>query len=92
MSNEKTILFAENVQIVQSYDANSQVDAFNMDRLHSFTGDYTQTVCPNKDLGERQRKGIKRLFGSWVECEDDEKHLEEIYKTRLIPSSMPDEE
>ncbi|MDD5132999.1 MAG: hypothetical protein PHD81_03300 [Candidatus Nanoarchaeia archaeon] len=33
--------------------------------------------------------GIESLFGLWEESKDDEKNFKELYKSRLIPSSQP---
>ncbi len=32
------------------------------------------------------------LFGSWVDSGQEDKIIEEIYRRRLLPSTMPEEE
>ncbi|MBS3155490.1 hypothetical protein J4404_03255 [Candidatus Woesearchaeota archaeon] len=34
-------------------------------------------------------ENLKKLFGSWKESGDEDKDLENLYKSRLIPSTQP---
>lgn len=37
-------------------------------------------------------KQIKKLFGKWVKNEQEDQDLEELYRSRRVPSSGPEEE
>ncbi len=97
MLDEQNGIFIENVAIVQSQDSNSLVsptvaalDFFN------FTGDINKTVQLNisqsEAVGESPWPYIRNLFGAWIESGDEDKQLEELYKARFTPSSMPNED
>jgi hypothetical protein len=47
---------------------------------------------PSEAVNESACLHIKRLFGVWIESGDEDKQLEELYRSRLVPSSMPDED
>jgi hypothetical protein len=96
LDKNKDILI-ENVAIVQSQDSNSLLpptvaahDFFN------FMGDINKTVQLNvsqsEAVGESPWLHIRSLFGAWIESGDEDKQLEALYQSRLIPSSMPDED
>ena len=97
MLDEKTVIYAENVAIVQSQDSNSLVPpTIAAHDFFSFTGDTSKTVqlkvFPSEAIEERPWLYVKSLFGAWVESGDEDKQLENLYQSRLVPSSMPDED
>jgi hypothetical protein len=47
---------------------------------------------PSEAVNESACLHIKRLFGVWIESGDEDKQLEELYQSRLVPSSMLDED
>ncbi|MDO9211497.1 MAG: hypothetical protein Q7V48_12245 [Deltaproteobacteria bacterium] len=46
----------------------------------------------NEAVNEDPWIHIRNLFGVWIESGDEDKQLEELSRSRLIPSSMPDED
>ena len=97
MLDEKTVIFAENVAIVQSQDSNSMLPpTIAAHDFFSFTGDTSKTVqlkvFPSEAIEESPWLYVKSLFGAWVESGDEDKQLENLYQSRLVPSSMPDED
>ena len=97
MFSEKAIIFAENVAIIQSQDSTSLVPlTIAAKDFFSFTGDINKTVQLEGLHSEAVEASpwlyVKNLFGAWVESGEEDKQLEELYQSRLIPSSMPDED
>jgi hypothetical protein len=97
MLDETPVIFAENVAIVQSQDSNSLVlPTITVKDFLNFTGDARKTVqlqgLPSEAVDESPWPHIRSLFGAWVETGDEDMQLEELYKSRLVPSSMPDED
>jgi len=97
MLDKKNIIFAGNVAIVESQDASSLVPFTITARdFFNFTGDTSKTVQLARFSSEAVEESpwihIKSLFGAWVESGGEDKQLEELYQSRLIPSSMPDED
>jgi len=96
MSDNKSKHLARNVVVVQTNSHNSLLPSTisNADLLR-FTGDMTKSIslaiAPSRPVAAGIYADIKLLFGSWVESGDEDKHLEELYQSRLIPSSLPDE-
>jgi hypothetical protein len=56
-------------------------------RTIQFPADKNDSVSAKDEFSD-----IRLLFGSWVEDGDEDKHLEELYKSRFIPSSVPIDE
>jgi ADP-ribosylglycohydrolase len=48
------------------------------------------TIKTLNSLEKHER--VTNLFGAWVESGEEDKQIDELYKSRLISSSMPDEE
>lgn len=97
MLDEKTVIFAENVAIVQSQDSNSMLPpTIAAHDFFSFTGDTSKTVqlkvFPSEDIEESPWLYVRSLFGAWVESGNEDKQLQGLYQSRLTPSSMPDED
>jgi hypothetical protein len=97
MSKDRNDVYAGNVAIVQSQDSNSAATtAIAAQAYFGFTGDIRETVqvrpLSTEPFSEGARVRLKELFGAWVESGEEDQQLEEMYKCRLIPSSMADEE
>lgn len=97
MLDEKNVIYAENVAIVKSQDSNSLLPPTVAARdFFSFTGDINKTiqlmVFPSEAVKESPWLYIRNLFGAWVESGEEDRQLEELYRSRLIPSSMPIED
>lgn len=52
---------------------------------------FTEAVAQRKAIEDNKESRMKALFGSWIESGDEGKQLEELYKSRLIPSSSSQE-
>lgn len=86
------VIIAGNVAIVQSQDSKClEISGINVRELPNLNVTITLAVIPSRSIVEGQYSTIKMLFGSWVESGDEDNHLEELYKSRLIPSSSPNE-
>jgi hypothetical protein len=48
-------------------------------------------VVHSEAVVEDQIASIKLFFGSWFESGDEDKQLEELYRSRLIPSTLLNE-
>ncbi len=97
MLNDRQDIFAGNVAIVQSQDCNSAAaSGIAAQAFFEFTGDIRKTVQVRPLSTEPSSEGalvrIRKLFGAWVESGEEDQQLEELYRSRLLPSSMPDEE
>jgi len=97
MSTNRVNILAGNVMIVSSQDSYSAAacNILAQDYLR-FTGDINKTVqlrpLSSQAVVDGSWARIKKLFGAWVESGEEDKQLEELYRSRLVPSSMPDEE
>ncbi len=89
MKNENT-LRAGNVVIILSSDANSARQP-SIAPMTTCTKTEALPVATSVSFEKTLSPDIKHLFGSWVESGDEDAQLEELYRSRLIPSSMPDE-
>ena len=86
MSND-VIFISGNIAIVQSRENSySTTSAISAQELAESYGTAALPVVPSKAIAEDQFISIKLLFGTWLESVDDDKQLEELYKSRLIPS------
>ncbi|MDQ7780103.1 MAG: hypothetical protein RDV41_10400 [Planctomycetota bacterium] len=96
MSDEKRDIVVGNVIIVPFEDTLAiQAASINMDDLLRFTGDMTKTielpVAQTEADVDQLSAQMMRLFGAWSESGKEEKHLSDLYKSRLSPSSRPDD-
>ncbi len=95
MNDNKKVIFADNVAIIQSQEGNSQLfPTISTKDFFKFTGDITGTIeiRPREMIENKNRNQLQYLFGAWIESGNEEKELEELYRSRLIPSSIPDQE
>lgn len=96
MSVERHDLVVGNVIIVPFEDTLAiQAATISMDDLLRFTGDMTETVQlpvaqTEADVDQLSAQ-MMRLFGAWSESGKEEKHVSDLYKSRLNPSSRPDD-
>jgi hypothetical protein len=95
MFENKKVIYADNVAIVQSQDCNSPLfHTISTKDFFKFTGDITGTIeiRPKEAYGKNNKDQLQRLFGAWVENGDEEIKLEDLYKSRILPSFIPEEE
>lgn len=90
--SDNTIFIAENIAIVPAQSSvNLEPSMISTEELSGYHGTVSLHVADSASIDETQFTSIKLLFGSWVESGDEDKHLEELYKSRLVPSTLPDE-
>lgn len=96
----EAVLIAGNAAIVQSLES-SELDSTRMSLkvILQYFNDINETVslaiAPSKSISEDQYEDkyadIKILFGSWIECGEEDVQIEELYRSRLYPSHFPEE-
>ena len=96
MSLDEIAMAASNVAIVESQDSNSLATlAISSGDFFRFTGDTTETIELAVEAPVFSQppllSEVEGLFGSWVECRKEDAMLDELYESRLIPSSLPSE-
>ena len=94
-NDNKKVIFVDNVAIIQSQEGNSQLfPTISTKDFFKFTGDITGTIeiRPREMTEKKNRAQHHHLFGAYIQCGNEEKELEELYKSRMIPSSIPDQE
>ncbi len=90
--SDNVIFISENIAIVQSQDSSSLVPStISVQELQELYGTVSLPVAPSESIVEDQFVNIKLLFGSWIESGDEDKQLEELYNSRLIPSNSLNE-
>jgi hypothetical protein len=97
MSVESGVIFTENVAIVQSQDSKSLVPpTISAEDFFKFTGDTRYTIqiegFPSEAVEESPWSYIRTLFGAWVESGNEDKQLQDLYQSRVTPSSIPQDE
>jgi hypothetical protein len=94
MIDNKKVIFADNVAIIQSQDGNSQLfHTISTVDFYKFTGDITGTIeiRPIEMVEKKNIGQLHHLFGAWAESGAEEKELEELFNSRLLPSSIPEQ-
>ena len=91
-SNLERDIYAGSVVIVQSHDPNSLIHPAVLARFFfDSIGDTNQTVqiegYSSDATQEISALYLRTLFGAWVESGFEDKQLDELYLSRLIPSS-----
>jgi hypothetical protein len=91
-SNLKGDIYAGSVVIVQSHDPNSLIHHAVLARIFfDPIGDTNQTVqiegYSSDATQEISTLYLRTLFGAWIESGYEDKELDELYRSRLIPSS-----
>jgi hypothetical protein len=92
-TSQDNVIFVENVALVLSNDSNSlKFPIISTKEFLDFSGDVNETVeletAESKPLDEKTRS-IMELFGSWVESGDEDRQLDELYRSRLAVSTSP---
>ena len=90
MSDNQDIIFAGNVAIIQGEDYSNEILEISNGDLSNF-GTFELPVVSSHAIVSDKHLDAKLLYGSWVESGDEDRQLEELYKSRLIPSSTPEE-
>jgi hypothetical protein len=85
--SDDVIFISENIAIVQSQGCTCLLPStISVQELPSFYGTVSLPIAQSEAIVEDQFTNIKLLFGSWIESGDEDKQLEELYKSRLVPS------
>lgn len=91
MSND-IVLTAGNVTIVQSLGNVCLIPpTLTVQDLPKYYGTLSLPVSRIETVVIEKFADIKSLFGSWIECGDEDQMLIDLYKSRLIPSAKLDE-
>ena len=81
------IFVSENVAIVQSQESSCLIPStISVQELSTLYGTVSLPIAQSEAIVEDQFTSIKLVFGSWIESGDEETQLEELYRSRLIPS------
>lgn len=90
--SDDIILISGNVAIVESQsDTCLEPPTIDMQELPKLYGTVSLPIAQSEVVVEDQFTTIKLLFGSWIESGDEDKQLEELYKSRLLPSASINE-
>ena len=84
-----TRVYIPETSSVFEIDTGNCTDRISKQLLRGVYFDFTAAVAQSKVTEGNKKSRMKALFGSWVENGDEDKQLEELYKSRLIPSSFP---
>lgn len=89
MTNDQSIVLAENVVMVEYHDTTSCSYLGPISTI----SDPSETVeiegLQSESVEETPWTRIKSLFGAWAESGDEDKEFDVLYKSRLIASSVP---
>lgn len=96
MFDNKSNPQVNHVLIVPSLDSKATPTPITYQDFVRFTGDPYGTVeVPVAVIGidaASRWEEIKKLFGRWAESGREDEDLEDLYRSRLVPSSGPEEE
>jgi hypothetical protein len=86
------IFISGNVAIVESQSSTClKPSTIDIQELPELYGTVSLPIAQSKAVAEYQNTTIKLLFGSWVESGYEDEQLEELYKSRLFPSTSINE-
>ncbi len=90
--SDSIIFVSKNVAIDQSQGSSCvRPLSISVQDLPEFYETVFLPVAQSRPIIEEQSINILSFFGSWVECGDEDKQLEEIYESRRIPSGLLNE-
>lgn len=81
MMLDEVVFVSDNIALVQYQDS------ISLEPPKELYETFELLVVQSKPIIDDQFTDIKLLFGSWVKSGDEDKQLEELYKSRLIPSA-----
>lgn len=87
MISDSILLVTKNIAVSQSQDSYCLMPTVTFPETAELYGTFSLPVAKSRPLVEDQFTTIKLAFGSWLETGDEDAILEEIYKSRLTPSS-----
>lgn len=89
MAKDEALFRTENVVMVEYHDSTDLATAGHMWEI----SDPTETVqlegFASAAVEETPLLRLKGLFGAWVESGGEDEDLDELYRSRLTPSSAP---
>jgi hypothetical protein len=90
--SDEVVLTVGNVTIVQSLGNVCLIPpAITLQDLPNYYGTLSLPVSRIETVVKEKFADIKSLFGSWIECGDEDQMLADLYASRLIPSAQLDE-
>lgn len=81
MKLDEVVFVSDNIALVQYQDS------ISLEPPKEVYETFELSVVQSRPVIDDQFTDVKLLFGSWVESGDEDKQLEEIYESRLIPST-----
>ena len=89
MAKDEALFRTENVVMVEYHDTTDWARAGRIMEI----SDPTETVqlegFDSATVEDTPRLRLKSLFGAWDEGGNEDDNLDELYRSRLTPSSMP---
>lgn len=87
MKIEDVIFVTDNIAIVQTQgNVCSLPSTMSADELSAYYGTVSLPIAESKPIIEDNTTSIKLLFGSWVESGTEDELMDQLYRSRLIPS------
>lgn len=85
--NEEVIFVTDNIAIVQTQENAYAPSTINSDELSEYYSTIYLPVAESKPISGNNDVSIKLLFGSWLESGTEDEQLDELYGSRLNPST-----
>jgi hypothetical protein len=81
------ICIMNNIAIVKSQGFYCELPStITLNDLPQYYGTVKLFVADSKPVVETESSGLELLFGSWFESGDEDAQLDELYRSRAIPS------
>lgn len=87
MLNDDIVIVSENIAIVRTKDNFCVTPTpMNIKDLPALYGTVSLPVAQSVSVVAADIVNLKNVFGSWAVCGNEDEQLDELYKSRLIPS------
>jgi len=89
MKQNEAVFVSGNIAIVQSQETKCLIhSSISTEELPESYKTVFLSVAKSEPVVADQFQDIKLLFGSWVESGEEDAQIEELYKSRLLPSAF----
>lgn len=86
---DNIIFVTDNIAVVPAQESICLVPlTISAKDLEKYYGTVSLPIAQSEAIVEDQFTNFKILFGSWIEGGEEDKHLEELYKSRGISSKI----
>ena len=90
--SDELVITVGNVTIVHSLGNECLIPpTLTVQDLPKYYGTLSLPVSRIETAVMEKYSDVKSLFGSWIECGDEDQMLTNLYKSRLLPSAKLDE-